>query len=905
MQGQLPRRLLAVALVFAVTLAAAAGEILSTMRNVNAVVEAYGYRLNIIHDVDIPPMATDLSPAQAFEVLKPAGKPVTIGRLFTSCSCIQLESPKRTFSADERAILTLRNVKPTPAPGQVYAVFVQITSPVRTTLRFDTFVQSGMAGGMPYENPVGGTDDLAARQRRHAAHLAGEEGRQEQQPDQPNQPEQPEQTAQAMQPPQQPQAAAGYVGTSHADAVAALTRQIDQGFTQAASRSGETQVPVGVLAPVPVIPPAAPGNAAVAAAVISAIETDAPARQTAASGEDPDIPGTGAAVEARETALPALVPAAPPETPALRPMRDADAADAEARELPALPQLPPLAAPIGQMPPPPAAPALAVADEEFDSLDAVAPLANPVLQPPAGIAFVPEVVPTAAAAPERVDEPLPALPPVTVQAVLPVQRAAAPESALPPVTAIAPAAASAMIAPGIGMADATEADEMDFDDLGDFEDEDPGLNPLLAPLPGQQIPAGQLPPLVPAQQLPVLTPMPAAALQPGLIAGQQAEEVRTATQVQATPMRPPAGAQMAAAPVQPQQPLSTTLSMEELDRELKNDIDELYARETRGAVTDEELLKQVPRDDDLGTADLISDFRDYSSYTQPASGAAAATVSVDAVAPLQVETRAAVPTAPVVPAVPAVPETTAYVAGGQAPDVTGGAFIVEEIYPAGAGAAEVPVPTPASYDSGIDPDYDVEQLRAAGDNLPPPPGLSAPAGGVGYDIPVQPAVAVAAPDFGDGVPEPRPSAIPESRRPVQAVSLITVGVRDMPSSIRFYEALGWRRAARGKYDQTAFFQLQGQILALYPMNDLLVEQNMPSAAPAPGGITLALHVQDRSDVWAVYQRFIDAGGASLRQPAEMASGAVTSYVADPDGNAWEISWVPQFRIDEEGGLWLP
>jgi predicted lactoylglutathione lyase len=152
---------------------------------------------------------------------------------------------------------------------------------------------------------------------------------------------------------------------------------------------------------------------------------------------------------------------------------------------------------------------------------------------------------------------------------------------------------------------------------------------------------------------------------------------------------------------------------------------------------------------------------------------------------------------------------------------------------------------------------------------------------------------------------PVPPRNPDAPKPVQAVSLITVGVRDMPSSIRFYEALGWRRAAPNKYDQTAFFQLQGQILALYPMNEQLREQNMPEAAPAPGGITLALHVQDKADVWSIYQRFIDAGGKSLRAPAEMASGAVTSYVADPDGNPWEISFVPQFRIDEEGGLWLP
>ncbi len=155
-------------------------------------------------------------------------------------------------------------------------------------------------------------------------------------------------------------------------------------------------------------------------------------------------------------------------------------------------------------------------------------------------------------------------------------------------------------------------------------------------------------------------------------------------------------------------------------------------------------------------------------------------------------------------------------------------------------------------------------------------------------------------------PAPRRAGPPSlADRPVQSVSLITIGSRDMPASIRFYEALGWQRAARGKYDQTAFFQLNGQVLALYPLADLLLEQNMKDAAPAPGGITLALHVQAKEDVSVVYRLFIDAGGTSLRPPAEMASGAVSSYVADPDGNPWEISWVPQFTLDPNGGLWLP
>ena len=137
------------------------------------------------------------------------------------------------------------------------------------------------------------------------------------------------------------------------------------------------------------------------------------------------------------------------------------------------------------------------------------------------------------------------------------------------------------------------------------------------------------------------------------------------------------------------------------------------------------------------------------------------------------------------------------------------------------------------------------------------------------------------------------------------VSLITIGVSDMPRLGKFYENLGWRRVSRNPADPAVFFQLNGQALVLYPLADQLREQNMAAAKPAPGGVTLALHVAGKDEVTALYRKFLAAGASPLREPTEMPSGAVTCYVADPDGNPWEISWVPRFRMDSGGGLWLP
>lgn len=121
---------------------AAQQPLVSTMRNVKAVSESRGYFINPASDSAGQIIPGDEAPTQAFEVIRPSNSRVTIGRLFTSCSCIQLEAAKRTYEPGERIVLTLRNIRPTPSTGQTYALYVQLTSPVRTTLRYDTFVQS-------------------------------------------------------------------------------------------------------------------------------------------------------------------------------------------------------------------------------------------------------------------------------------------------------------------------------------------------------------------------------------------------------------------------------------------------------------------------------------------------------------------------------------------------------------------------------------------------------------------------------------------------------------------------------------------------------------------------------------------------------------------------------------------
>lgn len=130
------------------------GSLVSTMGLDIGVESADGIRIVPAPDIHTGVYTQDLAPPQVFELIRPDNGPVSIGRLMTSCTCLSASMEKRNFGAGERAVLTVRNIKATPAEGATYAVFVQVTSPVQQTLQLDLFVKSGSAPGQAAPVPV-------------------------------------------------------------------------------------------------------------------------------------------------------------------------------------------------------------------------------------------------------------------------------------------------------------------------------------------------------------------------------------------------------------------------------------------------------------------------------------------------------------------------------------------------------------------------------------------------------------------------------------------------------------------------------------------------------------------------------------------------------------------------------
>jgi uncharacterized protein len=138
----------------------------------------------------------------------------------------------------------------------------------------------------------------------------------------------------------------------------------------------------------------------------------------------------------------------------------------------------------------------------------------------------------------------------------------------------------------------------------------------------------------------------------------------------------------------------------------------------------------------------------------------------------------------------------------------------------------------------------------------------------------------------------------------QRLSLITLGVADVARARAFYERLGWH-ASSASVAEIAFFQVGSCVLGLYSQAQLSLDSALAETPPAPGGITLAYNTRAKEEVDVLLEEALRAGACLLAAPREMPWGGYTAYFADLDGHPWEISWVPQFPVLEDGSLRVP
>ncbi|MDP8921416.1 MAG: VOC family protein [Chloroflexota bacterium] len=121
-------------------------------------------------------------------------------------------------------------------------------------------------------------------------------------------------------------------------------------------------------------------------------------------------------------------------------------------------------------------------------------------------------------------------------------------------------------------------------------------------------------------------------------------------------------------------------------------------------------------------------------------------------------------------------------------------------------------------------------------------------------------------------------------------NVITLGAGDLPALRDFYRHLGWPLVVDS--DDFAAFELRGAVLALFPAEKLAADgRGQPDHGRGGIRFTIGVMAENASAVDELTELMRRAGGRVTKEPvdAEFFEGR-SAYVADPEGNFWEIAW---------------
>jgi len=134
----------------------------------------------------------------------------------------------------------------------------------------------------------------------------------------------------------------------------------------------------------------------------------------------------------------------------------------------------------------------------------------------------------------------------------------------------------------------------------------------------------------------------------------------------------------------------------------------------------------------------------------------------------------------------------------------------------------------------------------------------------------------------------------------QRLTIIGLGVSDLKEANAFYEEkFGWKKLASSNEDIT-FFQLNGILLSLYPREKLAEDATVSPKGEGFKGFSIAYNTRSKEEVDTLIHTLENKGVQIIKRPEEVFWGGYSSYIADTDGNLWEIAFNPFLPLDENG-----
>jgi catechol 2,3-dioxygenase-like lactoylglutathione lyase family enzyme len=138
------------------------------------------------------------------------------------------------------------------------------------------------------------------------------------------------------------------------------------------------------------------------------------------------------------------------------------------------------------------------------------------------------------------------------------------------------------------------------------------------------------------------------------------------------------------------------------------------------------------------------------------------------------------------------------------------------------------------------------------------------------------------------------------------LSLVTLGVADVPASTMFYESLGFPLSSASVPGEVSFFHTAGGLLGVFGVDALAEDATVsPGAAAEFRAVSLAINVASEAAVDDALTH-AEACGAQIVKSARATDwGGYHGYFTDPDRHLWEVAHNPYWPLDERGLPQLP